>query len=215
LLDVFVQRDLPPAVDGRARMQVVLADRARYEFSADSNVYVIRMTDGESHEGTPGSGEWRITQFREQTIRLPAPGATLPGRPRVDALSVAQLRASVDPRFSAELQWRISWVLLTAVLGLLAVPLARLRPRQGRHARVVWAVLLFAVYAGLLSAGRTMLERGDTPLPLGLWWVHGVALVLAVGLLRGPRAAGEWMVRRRTRLLLAGRAAQDSSLSGG
>jgi len=213
LLEVFVERDLPPGADGRTRMQIVLADRARYDFSADSNVYVIRLTDGESHEGTPGAGNWRITQFREQTIRLPAPGATLPGRPRVDALSVAQLRASPDPRFRAELQWRISWVLITAVLGLLAVPLARLRPRQGRHARVVWAVLLFAVYAGLLSAGRTMLERGDTPLALGLWWVHGVALMLAAALLRGPAAAGGWMVRRRTRLA-AGRRIQDSSLSG-
>ena len=213
LLEVFVERDLPPGADGRTRMQIVLADRARYDFSADSNVYVIRLTDGESHEGTPGAGNWRITQFREQTIRLPAPGAALPGRPRVDALSVAQLRASPDPRFRAELQWRISWVLITAVLGLLAVPLARLRPRQGRHARVVWAVLLFAVYAGLLSAGRTMLERGDTPLPLGLWWVHGVALMLAAALLRGPAAAGGWMVRRRTRLA-AGRRVQDSSLSG-
>ncbi|HYP79221.1 MAG TPA: LPS export ABC transporter permease LptF [Steroidobacteraceae bacterium] len=213
LLEVFVERDLPPGADGRTRMQIVLADRARYDFSADSNVYVIRLTDGESHEGTPGAGNWRITQFREQTIRLPAPGATLPGRPRVDALSVAQLRASPDPRFRAELQWRISWVLITAVLGLLAVPLARLRPRQGRHARVVWAVLLFAVYAGLLSAGRTMLERGDTPLALGLWWVHGVALMLAAALLRGPAAAGAWMVRRRTRLA-AGRRIQDSSLSG-
>jgi len=213
LLEVFVERDLPPGADGRTRMQIVLADRARYDFSADSNVYVIRLTDGESHEGTPGAGNCRITQLREQTIRLPAPGATLPGRPRVDALSVAQLRASSDPRFLAEVQWRISWVLITAVLGLLAVPLARLRPRQGRHARVVWAVLLFAVYAGLLSAGRTMLERGDTPLALGLWWVHGVALMLAAALLRGPAAAGGWMVRRRTRLA-AGRRIQDSSLSG-
>jgi lipopolysaccharide export system permease protein len=74
-------------------------------------------------------------------------------------------------------------------------------------------VLLFAVYAGLLSAGRTMLERGDTPLPLGLWWVHGAAVLLALALLRAPQAAGNWMIRRRTRLL-AGRA-QDSSLSGG
>ena len=98
----------------------------------------------------------------EQTLRIPTPQATLPGRPRVDALSLAQLRASADPRFNAELHWRVSWVLITVVLGLLAVPLARLRPRQGRHARVVWAVLLFAVYAGLLSAGRTLLERGET-----------------------------------------------------
>jgi lipopolysaccharide export system permease protein len=89
-------------------------------------------------------------------------------------------------------------VLITVVLGLIAVPLARLRPRQGRHARVVWAVLLFAVYAGLLSAGRTLLERGETPRPLGLWWVHAVALLLAAGVLLLPKA-GDALARQRPR----------------
>jgi lipopolysaccharide export system permease protein len=79
-----------------------------------------------------------------------------------------------------------------------AVPLSHLRPRQGRHARVVWAVLLFAVYAGLLSAGRTLLERGETPRSLGLWWVHAAALLLAAGVLLLPRA-GDALARQRNR----------------
>lgn len=195
LRDVFVQRDLPP-VGGVARMQVVLADRAHYAVSPDNDYYRIELLDGESHEGAPGRGGWRITRFAQQTIRVPTPAASLPGRPRVDALTVDELRASSDPRFLAELHWRIGWVLITLVLGLLAVPLARLRPRQGRHARVLWAVLLFAVYAGLLSAGRTMLERGDVPRLLGLWWVHAAALLLGLGILRLPRAT-DWLARRR------------------
>jgi lipopolysaccharide export system permease protein len=189
LREVFVERDLAPAADGRERLQVVLADHARYSLQADSGYYLIELADGESHEGTPGSGDWRVTRFRRQSLRIPAPAASLPGRPRLDALTVQELRASGDPRFNAELHWRMSWVLITIVLGMIAVPLARLRPRQGRHARVVWAVLLFAVYAGLLSAGRTMLERGETPRPLGLWWVHCAAMLLAAGVLLLPRVA--------------------------
>ena len=92
----------------------------------------------------------------------------------------------------------MSWVLITVVLGLVAVPLSRLRPRQGRHARVVWAVLLFAVYAGLLSAGRTLLERGETPRPLGLWWAHAVAVALAAGVLLLP-LVGNALARQRRR----------------
>jgi len=212
LREVFVQRDLPRAADGSERLQIVLADHARYEVSADHSVFLIRLADGESYEGTPGTGAWRITQFREQVIRIAAPGVRLPGRPRVDALSVAELRASSDPHQLAELHWRLSWVLITVVLGLFAVPLARLRPRQGRHARVLVAVLLFAVYAGLLSAGRTLLERGDSPSVLGLWWVHAAAIALAVGLLRWPRLL-EWMARRRYRALAV--PAQDLSVRGG
>lgn len=197
LREVFLQRDLPAGSDGRGRLQVVLAARAHYAVSADNDYYRIELLDGESYEGAPGSGDWRVTRFAQQIVRVPTPAASLPGRPRVDALTVRELRASSDPRFFAELHWRVSWVLITLVLGMLAVPLARLRPRQGRYARLVTAVLLFAVYAGLLSAGRTLLERGASPRPLGLWWVHAAALALGGGVLLLPRA-NDWLVRRRT-----------------
>jgi lipopolysaccharide export system permease protein len=187
LRDVFVERDLAPGADGRERVQVVMAASARYSMVAEGGYYFIELADGQTHEGTPGAGDWRVTRFRQQWLRIPAPEATLPGRPRVDALTVRELRASTDPRFNAEMQWRVAWVLITVVLGFVAIPLAKLRPRQGRHARVVWAVLLFAVYAGLLSAGRTMLERGEIPRPLGLWWAHAAALLLAAGVLLLPR----------------------------
>jgi lipopolysaccharide export system permease protein len=195
LREVFVERDLPRAADGRERVQVVLADSARYTLAADRGIYRVELAEGESQEGTPGSGDWRATRFRRQVLAIPAPEASLPGRPRLDALPLRDLQASADPRLRAELHWRISWVLITVVLGLVAVPLARLRPRQGRHARVVWAVLLFAVYAGLLSAGRTLLERGEIPRPLGLWWVHACALLLAAGVLLLPRFS-EALARR-------------------
>ncbi|MEO6079773.1 MAG: LPS export ABC transporter permease LptF [Steroidobacteraceae bacterium] len=192
LRDLFMQRDVP-AVQGQGnRMQVVLADRARYTISADNGHYVIDMGSGRSYEGTPGAGDWRITQFGQQIIRVPTPQATLPGKPRVDGLDTASLLVSSNPAMRGELHWRIAWVLDVIVLGLLAVPLARLKPGQRRHVRVLWAVLLFAAYAGLLSAGRTMLVRGDTPAVLGLWWVHALAI-----------SAGVWVACPRRVLLRA------------
>lgn len=186
LRDAFVQRDIPAASGRPARMQIVLADQARYTVTPDNNFYVIELLQGHSYEGTPGGAAWRIVQFGRQIIRVPTPTATLPGKVRVDVLGTRQLLTSTSPRLAGELHWRIAWVLNVIVVGLLAVPLARLRPRQGRHARVSWAVLLFAAYAGLLSAGRNMLERGDVPVSLGLWWVHALAIVVTLVLLRLP-----------------------------
>jgi lipopolysaccharide export system permease protein len=196
LREVFVQQRMAPIAGAAARMHVVLADRARYEISVDSDFYTITLFDGESHEGTPGQGSWRVMKFREQTVRVPTPDAALPGAPRVDGLSTATLAQSSDPRYQGEWQWRIATVLITLTLGLLAVPLARLRPRQGRYSRVIWAVLLYAVYTGLLIAGRSVLERGDTPLWLGLWWVHVVATLLGAALILMPRF-NDWRARRR------------------
>jgi lipopolysaccharide export system permease protein len=106
------------------------------------------------------------------------------------------LLPSVDPAWHAELHWRIGWVCAVMVLGFVAVPLARLRPGQARHARVPWAVLLFALYAGLLSTARLMLERGQVPAALGLWWVHGAVMALAMLALSSPA----WVAALRRRL---------------
>ena len=83
---------------------------------------------------------------------------------------------------------------MALILTLLAVPLSRLRPRQGRYAHVWVAVLVFAVYANLALAARTWLERGVIAPVFGLWWVHvlflamSLAAMLGPGLLRAQRA---------------------------
>jgi lipopolysaccharide export system permease protein len=69
---------------------------------------------------------------------------------------------------------------MTVLVGLLAVPLARLRPRQGRYGRVIPVVLFYAVYANLLIWGRAMFDKGAVPEWAGLWWVHAVMLVLGL-----------------------------------
>jgi len=172
LQDVFVQREQPGA-----RVQVVLARSAHQQLAADGAGWLIELDDGHSYEGEPGTADWRITRFARQVLHVPLPQARLRGPPRVDGLGNRALLLSGQPRQLAELHWRIGWVIEVLVLGFAAVPLARLAPRQGRHARVPWAVLLFAVYAGLLTAGRTILGRGELPAVAGLWWVPAVVMV--------------------------------------
>jgi len=186
LRDVFVQR-ARPAADGAGSVEIVLADRAHYQLSDDSSFYTITLQDGESLSGVPGQGQWRRMRFATQTVRLPIPEATLPGKSKVSVEPTLALLHSADPRFAGELHWRIASVLLTVVLGILAVPLARLRPRQGRYARVVWALLLYAVYAYLLIYGRTLLERGRIPGWLGLWWAHALAIGLGMAFILLPK----------------------------
>ena len=60
--------------------------------------------------------------------------------------------------------------------AVLAVPLAKLRPRQGRYARIGIAILVYFVYSNLLAATRVWSATeclrkagaaGDEPLTLG------------------------------------------------
>jgi lipopolysaccharide export system permease protein len=80
----------------------------------------------------------------------------------------------------AQLQSRASSPLMAMVLTLVAVPLSRLRPRQGRYARVGFAIVVYFVYSNLLSAAKVWVEKGDLPPAVGVWWVH--LAVLGLGL---------------------------------
>jgi lipopolysaccharide export system permease protein len=195
LREVFLQRDLPAIGDAPARMQVLLARRAGYRLEPDANAIVVELIDGRSYEGTPGALDWRLSSFRRQLLRLPVPDARLPGQSRVDTLGNRALLQAGGPRERAELHWRIGWVVAVLVLGLLAVPLAELAPRQGRHARLPPAILLFGIYAGLLISGRSLLERGESPAWLGLWWVHATVVLLGLAVCGWP-----WLWRRLVRL---------------
>lgn len=188
LLRVFVRRQRGD------RLEVALAQRARHEISEGGRAHTITLYDGERYEGVPGSGEYRIMRFAENVIPVRVPEATQ-GRANLEALPTGALLASADPSQRAELHWRLALPTMAIVLTLVAVPLSRLRPRQGRYARVWLAVVIYFVYSNLSSAGKVWLARGLLPAWLGLWWVHVVVAALAALVVLGPG----WLARHRHR----------------
>jgi lipopolysaccharide export system permease protein len=61
--------------------------------------------------------------------------------------------------------------------------LSKLRPRQGRYARVGFAIVLYVAYSSLLSASKIWVEKSDLAPAIGVWWVHAAALGLGLYLL--------------------------------
>jgi lipopolysaccharide export system permease protein len=45
--------------------------------------------------------------------------------------------------------------------------------------------LIYIVYLVMLNAARDAVEKQKLPIDIGLWWVHGVFLLLALVLLFG------------------------------
>jgi len=78
------------------------------------------------------------------------------------------------------------------VLALLAVPLSRTSPREGRYARLGIALFVYLIYANLLSIARVWVERGIITDAVGMWWVHGVVGLMGLWML--ARESG-WFVR--------------------
>jgi len=189
LAGVFVKRS-----DG-LRIETTVASRAHYTRSSDGQSETITLYDGQRLEGIPGGTSYRIMRFDEQLIPIRSPESAQRSQ-RVDEISTSQLLESNDPILRAEFQWRLGLPVMTLVLTVMAVPLGRLRPRQGRYAHVWIAVLVFALYANIALAGRTWLAHGKTPPALGLWWVHGLFLLGAAAALMLPKLQRSWRARR-------------------
>ena len=145
--------------------------RARHSVTADGLTHILTLYDGERFEGVPGSPEFRIVRFAEHVVPVQVPLLTDVVRD-LEARRPRSLLDSHDPAERAELHWRIGMPIMCLVLTLLAVPLARLRPRQGRYARVWIAVLIFFCTTNLATAGKTWIARGTVPESFGLWWTH-------------------------------------------
>jgi lipopolysaccharide export system permease protein len=178
--NVFVERNDGP------RVEVAVADRARHTVTADGMTHTIILYDGERLEGVPGSPQWRIVRFAEHTVPVQVPALTDVVR-NLEAQPSWALFQSAEPEKRAELHWRLAMPVMCVVLTVLAVPLSRLRPRQGRYARVWQAVLIYFIYSNFISVGKVWIARGTIPEQLGLWWTHAAVILLALLVLAGPR----------------------------
>lgn len=142
------------------------------------------MQDGLRYSGRPGQGRYQVVRYAEYGRFIEGQDGRGAARVRPRALATAALLGDGSAEALAEFHWRLAMALLTPVLALLAVPLAKVEPRQGRGARLLPALALCFAYLLALSAARSALEKGSLPLALGLWWLHGLFLLLAASLYR-------------------------------
>ena len=183
LRNVFLQRR-----DGDV-IEVALAASGEQLTDPATGIRSMVLYDGERYEGIPGTLEFEVVRFAEHgiPIRLPPPD-TATDDP--DVLSTRALLETRDRNSLAELQWRLSIPLSAIVLVLLALPLSRTSPRQGRYGKLALAVLVYILYSNFLGAARVWVEQGTVPTVVGLWWVHLLAAAIALQLMAHQSGGG-------------------------
>lgn len=183
--NVFLAQEMkrpPEAVDDGVIAQpswmLVLANQGYQEKDPDSNDQFFVTTDGYRYEGTPGQNDYKIIQFKKYAVRMPQSDPHITHQ-QVETFPTMKLWQDYQkPEEAAELQWRFSVALSAIMLALLAVPLSRVRPRQGRFLALLPAILIYIVYINLLFVARHWVEQGNIAITIGMWWVHGAMLVL-------------------------------------
>ena len=187
LHDVFLQTQRDESVS------VVLAERGRRIFDPATAEQSFVFYDGKLYEGVPGEPKFLVVEFDEQLVPIRPHDEDEPMEVPAAKTTLDLVRSAVLAD-RAELHWRVSFPLSLFVLALLAVPLSRTAPREGRYARFGIALFVYLIYLNLLLLGRGWVERGVVTDGVGMWWVHAVAAL--VGLWMLSRDSG-WFVRPR------------------
>jgi len=158
-------------------LQVITAARGEFEYFYKPLFHRLSLNDArilkKIQDGTDLSG-----QFGSFTLYLPAHKPKPPGY-KVKSASTNSLRQSADPVERAEFQWRMSTPISALLLALAAIPLSRSRPRQGRYAKMLLALGIYAVYFNLLDVSRSWVEQGSSAY---IWWVPGLLSLVVAGL---------------------------------
>jgi len=186
LEDVFLAVTAGSAETFDSRLVIVVAERGRQQKNQDGSDRYLVLDKGYRVEGVPGSHEYQVTHFEEYGSRLEPP-AVIEEDFEINAMPTSELLNSDDIKRRAALQWRLSIPVMILVVTLLAVPLSRTDPRQGRYTKLLPAVMLYFAYLVMLNALRGALESGSAPIGLGLMPVHLLFLAIALLLLSGDK----------------------------
>jgi lipopolysaccharide export system permease protein len=167
------------------RSRVIYAQQAYQPPGGPEGLEILVFLNGHLYELDRNGGQDRIVRFQELTLQLGERSVTQVGYKR-KAVPTAQLAHSDEPKDIAEFQWRLSTPVAAVLLSLLGVPLSQTAPRQGRYAKMLVAVLVYAVYYNLSAMAKTWVEQGEVgPLP-GIWWVNGLLACVLLILLVCP-----------------------------
>jgi lipopolysaccharide export system permease protein len=175
LEDVFIRTRTGAELQVTSSKTGVLVARPESDFQAlelDNARIFKRVEDGPDLYA-------RIGHF---TIRVKNAQPEPPGY-KAKSIPSSELIDSQNPKGQAEYQWRMSTPVTTLLLALLAVPLSRSRPRQGRYAKLLLAFVIYAAYYNLIGIGRTWVEQQASP---SIWWAP-LILAMLVALFYLPR----------------------------
>lgn len=188
--NIFFAQKLKPGTTGNAQTgasvkangwSVVSATSGEEQQHKDGK-YVI-INNGYRYQGQAGQRNFDVAQFKHYGFRITDDDHAIPQKPQMMSTKKLWQIGSSDPKVAAELQWRLSMPLSVLILALLAVPLSYVNPRQGRFAQLIPAVMIYILYANMMFLDRSWIQVGKIPVALGVWWLHGIVLALALILL--------------------------------
>ena len=165
------------------RFGVTMAATGHQEIAENGDRFLV-LENGRRYEITPGTPEMRVLEYGRYAIRLETKESRgIEKTPK--NMSTYELLSVKEPRFRAELLWRIGLPISAIVLALLAIPLSFVNPRAGRSANLLLALFSYLVYNNLMAVSQAWVASGKISFAVGVVSVHlMIACLLPVLFLR-------------------------------
>ncbi|MEM7304229.1 MAG: LPS export ABC transporter permease LptF [Pseudomonadota bacterium] len=170
LENVFMQRE----EDGK--LIVETAKSARID-SEDNKTQTFVLENGRVLEGIPGQSNYSISDYGEHRLYPPQTDFTRKAD-REEYQNIHVLWRSSDPEYSAELWQRLSILISTVLLMLLAIPLSKVQPNSSRFARMGLAAMIYVLYLNLVVVSCSWINRGETFGYVSLFLVHALVVLI-------------------------------------
>ena len=200
LSQIFINEIKGARTSGIQTAMTLEASSGNTVVDANGNRFLV-LKNGTRYTGKPGGGDFQVIEYTEYGQLLQKEKSP-DRRQKRKAIATADLLDSGTVENWSELQWRISVILMVPLLAIMAIPFSRVNPRQGRFTRLVPGIILCFLYIIGLSTARSAIEKGHIPVGIGLWWIHGMFLLVILCLYKMEQIFSHLGFSRKRRLAL-------------
>ena len=165
------------------RWDVTAANIAREKKTKYGSSQFMIFYDGYRYIGIPGQNDFKTIKFGEYGIKLTQAHKKADFFPDGVSTKVLWPQRLQNKVAAAAIQWRIAMPIAVLIFSLLSFSMAKVKLRSGKFSRMVPAILICLCYINFLFLGKAWIIRGQIPIGLGMWWIHGLALAVALFLL--------------------------------
>ncbi len=173
---------------------VFKAQEGEIRTDSDTGARYLVLKDGTQQSGEPGEDGYSVTYFEEYGVKI----AEKQSRPKTkrESIPTSELIQSDLQEHKAELQWRLLTSLNFFIAVLLAVPLSRINPRQGKFLKIFPALMIYALFNMAQFNWARAVQKGDLPLEFGIFWLQGMVMLGCILWMTVPNMIRKWRAVR-------------------
>lgn len=183
--EVFVQ------IRQNDKLGVMSSDKARFEWHEQYDERYAVFGDGIRYVGKPGELNYQVTNYETYGL-LMRPSRVDSVAMKIESMSTLGLLALTTPQQQAELQKRISSLILFLFLPMLAVILSTMSFDDRQYQYILIVVMSYFLYSNLVSLSKTLVAKSRLSPFIGVWWVHIIMIIFLLLLLR-MKEIRKWM----------------------